>query len=312
MNKDARILIAGSETMAGSALLSCLEAKGFNPRAAETAWLTDYDSAFEIFQEENPEYVFFTAGKSGGIRANQKFPATFMRNNLFASLYVMEAARMHGTEKVLFLGSSCVYPKNVSQPMKPSALMSSTLEPTCQSYALAKLSGMELCRAYRQEYGMRCISAIASDPFGPEGSFDAEDSHVIASMLVKMHLAKKENAPTLELWGTGVPVRDFIFSKDLAEGCVYLMEHYDSEEPVNVTAHSPLSIRALSDILRETVGYKGEIVFNPQYPDGAPSKVLDHEKIFSLGWRPSVPFQEALHLTYEAYLRNEAGETIHA
>lgn len=312
MDKNSRILVAGSETLAGRALSACMESKGYIPVKIQTEQLTDLQSTLQIFQKGKPEYVFLTAGKSGGIQINQKYPATLMRNNLLAELQVMEAARIQGVGKLLFLASSCIYPKNAPQPMNPSDLMNSPLELTSQSYALAKLSGIELCRAYRQEFGFSCISVIPSDSFGPESSFDAENAHVAASLIVKMHHAKKDRLPSITLWGSGNPVRDFIFSRDLAEGCLFLMEYYQGTEPINLTANNPLSIRGLAEAVCEAVGYGGDILFDTQFSDGAPSKILDGEKLRSLGWKPAVSFLDALRQTYEAYLKREAGDMIHA
>ncbi len=312
MNPKSKILIAGAETLAGKALSELLNERGFTFLNISAEEILSTEKVKQIFEQEKPEFVFLVAGKSGGIMANQKYPATLMRENLIAQTLMIEASWTYQVKKLLFLASSCVYPKNSPQPQKIESIMTSPLEPTCQSYALAKLAGLELCKAYRKEHQAPFISVIAADAFGSGDNFDPENSHVVPALIGKMHAAKTKKQSSISLWGTGTPLRDFLFSQDLADGCFFLMTHYDNDEPVNLTANCPLSIQELASLIKQTVGYTGEIIWDTQKQDGSPSKILDAAKIQSLGWKPSVRIREALQKTYEDFLAVKKREPLYA
>ena len=279
MNRDARIQVAGQETMIGQALVRALARHGYRQPV-----------------DERPDYVFVAAGKSGGILANQKHPADLCADNLRVALDILP--RSVGVKKLLYLASSCVYPKQAPQPMKPESLGTGPLEPTSAAYATAKLAGLALCQAYRQQHGANFITAIPADVYGPGTKFSADDSHVIPSLMVKMHEAKPTG--TVTLWGTGAPKREFTFVDDLADACLLVMEKYDGDAPINLGSGELVSIRDLAETMRNVVGYRGEIRWDTSRPDGAPIKSLDTTVLRSLGWRASVPLETGLAATYRS------------
>jgi GDP-L-fucose synthase len=304
VEKDARIYVAGSGTLVGRALVRALERHGYEAIVGVGAdpEFTDAGAVEDAFAALTPDYVFVTAGRSGGIGLNRREPAGLMRDNLLVASHVLESARRRRVRKLVYLASSCAYPRDCPQPMREEALMTGPLEPTSAPYALAKLAGLTLCGAYHSEYGSPFVAAIAGDSFGPGDEFDPEDSHVVAALIGKMHRARLTDAPSVEVWGTGAPRRDFIFVDDLAEACLCVMRHHDDPAPINLGGGGELSIAALARLIGEVVGYRGEIRFDSARPDGAPLKSLDGRRLAALGWQRRTPMREALRLTYEWFL----------
>ncbi|MCX6906978.1 MAG: GDP-L-fucose synthase [Verrucomicrobia bacterium] len=305
MNLEATIFVAGADTLIGGAIVRQLRRQGCARIAgvgANAPDLTDANAVEAFFARTKPAYVFMAAGKSGGISANQKYPADLMLNNLQVIPNVLAAAHRHGVAKLLYLASSCVYPKQCPQPMSIASLMAGPMEPTSEPYAMAKMAGIKLCQAYRQQHGAHFISGIPADVFGPGCRFSAEDSHVVPALIVKMHEAKKSGKKSVELWGTGNPRREFTYADDLADACLLLMRDYDGAEPVNIGSGEAVSIRDVAELIKETVGYGGRLRFDTSKPDGAPIKWLDSAPLRALGWQPRTPLREALSLTYQSFL----------
>jgi GDP-L-fucose synthase len=305
LNPRSRVLVAGSETMVGAALTRRLQRLGYGNIVADEPDLTDGTLVDRFFSTEAPEYVFLVAGRTGGIAANQKYPAGLMLDNLLSECHVIDAARHHGAKKLLYLASSCCYPKDSAQPMRVGHLMTGPLEPTNAAYATAKLAGIMLCQSYRRQYGMNCIVGIPANPFGPGDDFSLEDSHVIPALMRKMHEAKVRGTGSVEIWGTGAARREFIFSDDLADACIHLMLNYDGADPINIGAGAGISIAELTQLIKEVVGYPGQLHYNTSRPDGMPMKVLDSSDLAALGWRPNHSLREALAATYQWYLERE-------
>ena len=270
---------------------------------AEGLDLTDPSQVDAYFAATKPEYVFFAAGKSGGIEANRKYPAELMLDNLLTECHVLQSAFRHRVKKVLYLASSCIYPRLCPQPTKEEYLLTGPLEPTNEAYALAKIAGIKLCQAYRQQHGALFICGIPGNAFGPGDDFGEEDSHVIPGLIRRMHGAKQKGDPTFPLWGTGAPRREFIYSRDLAEACILVMKKYEGAEPINLGTGSDISIAGLSLMIKEIVGFQGEIIFDLSKPDGMPVKLLDSTKLQALNWRLRTPFKKALQETYQWFLR---------
>jgi len=305
MQRDSRIYVAGGETLIGAAVIRRLEHQGYAGLCNHRAEEFDLTSAQDVdahFQRMRPEYVFFAAGRSGGIAANMRFPADLMRDNLLSSVHVINAAHRYGVRKLLYLASSCSYPKLCRQPMRVADLMSGTVEPTNEAYAVAKLAGIKLCQAYRRQYGDDFIVGIPANAFGPGDDFGLENSHVIAALIRKMHEAARREDDRVEIWGTGSARREFIFADDLAVACIHVMLHYSHEEPINLGGGPVLSIGELAGIIRRVVGFKGRLEFDPSKPDGMPMKALESSRLEGLGWRPQVDFDDALRITYQSYL----------
>ncbi len=288
--------------MEGKALIRLLKERNYNNiinlEHGESD-LTDFNVLEAYFKKTCPEYIFLLAGKSGGIKANQEMPATLMLDNLQIICNIISLASKHGVKKLLYLASSCIYPKHTSQPMRPEMLMTGTLEQTNVAYATAKLAGIVLCRAFRKEYGDNFISAIPANIFGPGDDFNMENSHVVAALMLKMHKAKKSGNDAVEIWGTGKPRREFIYVADLADACIFLMKHYNGEEPINIGSGNTLSISDLAMVIRDVVGYQGQLGYDSTKPDGMPEKVLDSTFLNLLGWKPSVSFEIAAEKTYK-------------
>jgi GDP-L-fucose synthase len=303
LRKDASIYVAGSRTLVGAALRRELRMGGYSPISAPEPDLTRADEVDDFFSRHEPRYVFVAAGKSGGIAANQRYPADLIRDNLLVAAQVIDAAHRHGVEKLLYLASSCSYPKHCPQPMRVEHLMTGPLEPTNAAYATAKLAGIELCRAYRQQHGAPFLVGIPANPFGPGDDFDPEDGHVIGSLIRRMHAAREEDQPSVTIWGSGTPRRDFIYADDLADACLFVMAHYDGPEPINLGGGTDVSIREPAEMVRDVVGYRGELEFDRSRPDGMPVKVLDGTALAELGWRPTTPLRRALTVTYRSYLQ---------
>lgn len=265
--------------------------------------LRDFNRMDSFFSRARPALVFLIGGASGGIGANQKRPADLMRDNLLVNCHVIESARRHGTGKLLYLASSCIYPKLVEQPMRVEALMSGGLEPTSEPYAIAKLAGLYLCRAYRQQFQAKFIAAIPANVFGPGDDFSLQDSHVIAALMRRMHEAKISRQSEVVIWGSGLPRREFIFADDMADACIFLMEHYDGADPVNIGVGADWSIRELAQSIAEVVGFAGNLVFDRSKPDGMPAKLLDSSALQKMGWRPKTSLKEGLIRTYQWFTR---------
>jgi len=310
MEKDATVLVADKDGLVRGAIQSELKRAGFDrvlPGSKEAPDWIDEAAVNEYFSSHRPRYVFLIGGKTGGIQANQNYPAGLMRDNLLVNCHVIESAHRHGVEKLLYLASSCVYPKFAPQPMKIDCLMTGPFEPTNAPYAAAKVAGLYLCQAYRQQFASRFISAIPANVFGPGDDFSTENSHVIGALIGKVHEAKKFGRPHVEVWGSGAPRREFIFSQDLADACVFLMDRYEGGEPVNLGVGYDYSIREIAETVRAVVGYSGELKFDASKPDGMPAKLLDSNCLKEMGWHPRTPIARALSLTYEWYLKHEAG-----
>jgi GDP-L-fucose synthase len=259
-----------------------------------------------FFEKERPEYVFLAAAKVGGILANNNFPADFIYQNLMIEANVIESARLAGVEKLLFLGSTCIYPKMAPQPLKEEYLLTAPLEPTNEWYAVAKIAGIKLCQAYQRQYGCKFISVMPTNLYGPEDNFDLESSHVLPALIRKFHEARQQGAPTVTVWGTGRPLREFLHVDDCADACLFLMEHYDGEEIVNVGVGSDLTIEELAGLVKQAVDFEGEIVFDSSKPDGTPRKLVDVSRINALGWQASISLEEGIASTYRWFLENKA------
>jgi len=308
MVKDSKIYVAGTDTLIGAAILSDLEKQGYT-NATGSALSADDAPVDSFFSENHPEYVFLAAGKSGGIGANQRYPADLMMDNLVVVSDVIRASHRYDVRKLLYVASSCCYPRDCPQPMRVESLMSGPLEQTNQSYALAKLAGLELCRAYRAQFGSDFIAAIPANAYGPGDDFSFDDSHVIAALIRKMHEAKVAEAGHVDVWGAGTAEREFIFAADLAGACVFLMNNYSAMAPINVGAESQrVTIAELVVLIKEAVGYAGEIRFDRTHPDGMPRKILDSAPLRDLGWRPTTDFRTALAATYDYFLQIEHGK----
>jgi GDP-L-fucose synthase len=306
MERGSKVYVAGGDTLIGAAILRQLERRGYTRligRAGEQPELADGAAVAEFFKQAQPEYVFMAGGKSGGIHANQKYPAELMLDNLLAQCHVIHQAFLVGVKKLVCLASSCSYPRDCAQPMQPQALLTGALEPTNEAYAVAKIAGIKLCEAYRRQYGVHFVNAIPANAFGPGDDFRPENSHVIAALLARMHEAKQSGQDSVVIWGTGEVRREFIYADDLAEACLFVMQQYDGSEPINLGAGADVSIRELALMIQAVVGYCGELRFDSTKPDGMPCKVLDSSNLLAMGWRPQTSFRAALRETYEWFLR---------
>jgi GDP-L-fucose synthase len=303
MQPESRIYVAGGKTLIGSALLRELERHGYqNIVGRDEPDLTDGKLVDSFFGDIKPDAVFLAAGKSGGIGANQKYPAELMRDNLLIESHVIHSAQQHHVKKLLYLASSCSYPKHAPQPMQIESLLTGKLEPTNEAYAIAKIAGLGLCQAYRQQYGVNFVGGIPANAFGVGDDFSLEESHVIAALIRKMHEAKLNHAPQVEIWGTGAARREFIFADDLADACIFVMNQYESPQPINLGGGDDVSIAQLAMLIKDVVGYAGELKFDASKPDGMPLKSLDSSVLLSMGWKARTPFKEALQKTYKWWL----------
>jgi len=299
-----RIWIAGGRSLVGAALGRVLARAG-GPTAVTGPEpdLLDRRAVDRFVARTRPDFVVVAAGPSGGIGANQRRPASLMHDNLLVACHVLDAARRHGVRKLLYLGSSCAYPRDAAQPMAASSLLTGPLEPTSRPYAMAKLSGLVLCEAYRRQHGARFVAAIPADVYGPDDVFSVEDSHVVGALVRRMVEAERSGAPALELWGTGAARRDFVYADDVAEACLVVLAAYDGEEPINLGTGGDVAIRTLAETLREVTGFGGELRFDASRPDGAPRKGLDGAALAALGWRPRTSLRDGLEATVAAYRR---------
>ncbi len=316
MDKNSRILVAGGTGMVGSAIIRRLHNEGYssitatfhNRRPDDTqhinwcqADLTDQQTVYELLEREKPSYVFLAAARVGGIMANATYPADFIRDNLVIQNNVIDAAYRNDTKKLCFLGSSCIYPKMAPQPLREEHLLTSELEPTNQWYAIAKIAGIKMCQAYRQQYGFNAISLMPTNLYGPADNFDLETSHVLPALIRKFHEAKERGETSVTLWGTGEPRREFLHVDDLADACLYLMNTYDEGDIVNIGTGKDTTINELAELIREVVGYEGRIEHDTSKPDGTPRKLLDISRLQNLGWSPRIGLKEGIQDTYRWY-----------
>jgi GDP-L-fucose synthase len=309
MNKAAKIFVAGHRGLVGSAIWRELERQGYNNLLARTRKeldLLDPAAVREFYAKEQPEYVIDAAAKVGGILANNSQPAAFLYENLQIQNNLIHGAYQAGVKKLLFLGSSCIYPKLAPQPMKEEYLLSGPLEPTNEWYAVAKIAGIKMCQAFRRQHGCNFISAMPTNMYGPNDNYDLQTSHVLPALIRKFHEAKLHRAPSVVCWGTGSPMREFLYSDDCARACIFLLEHYSEEQFINVGSNSEVSIRELSEIVQRVIGYEGEIVWDTSKPDGTPRKLMDSSRLFALGWQPAVDLAAGIKLAYEDFLKRSS------
>jgi GDP-L-fucose synthase len=301
MNRDVTTFVAGHRGLVGSAIVRCLESRGVGTilsRSSAELDLRNQRAVEDFFAAERPARVFLAAAKVGGIHANETYAAEFIRDNLQIQTNVIDAAYRHGTQKLLFLGSSCIYPKFAPQPIPESSLLTGPLEATNQWYAIAKIAGLKMCQAYRRQYGFNAISAMPTNLYGPGDNFDLHSSHVLPALMRKFHEAAQRGDHEAVVWGTGTPRREFLHVDDLADACVFLMEHYEGEDCLNVGWGKDVSIRELAELVASVVGFSGVLRFDETMPDGTPRKLLDVSKLAALGWRPRIALREGIELTY--------------
>ncbi|ANU27623.1 GDP-L-fucose synthase [Planococcus versutus] len=313
MKLESKIYVAGHRGLVGSAIIRNLQKNGYTNivyRTSKELDLTNCQQVDLFFTQEQPEYVFLAAAKVGGIVANNDFPADFIRDNLMIQTNVIDAAHRNGVQKLLFLGSTCIYPRLAPQPMREDSLLTGELEATNEPYAIAKIAGIKMCQSYNRQYGTNFISVMPTNLFGPNDNFDLDSSHVLPALIRKFHEAKINNTPTVEVWGTGTPKREFLYSDDLAEAVIYLMNTYDGDELVNIGMGKDISIKELAEKIGKTVGYDGEIVFNTSKPDGAPRKLVDIGRITSLGWEAKIPLDDGLTMAYTWFLEHIEKSTL--
>jgi len=307
MEKDSRIFVAGHSGLVGSAICRRLRQAGFHNLVLRTRTeldLRDQAATRRFFAEEQPAYVFMAAAKVGGILANTTYPADFIHDNLVVQTNVIDAASRSGVSKLLFLGSSCIYPKLAPQPIPEESLLTGPLEPTNQWYAIAKIAGIKLAQAYRAQYGLDAISLMPTNLYGPGDNFDPETSHVLPALIRKTHEAMRAGAPEIAVWGSGTPRREFMHVDDLADAAVFLMLEYDSGEIINVGTGIDVTIRELAEMIRSAAGYSGRIVFDASKPDGTPRKLLDVSRLKALGWTPKVALADGIAQTWSWYVKN--------
>jgi GDP-L-fucose synthase len=312
MDRSSRIYVAGHRGLVGSAICRRLQQDGYSNlivRGRRELDLFDRPSVDAFFAAEKPEYVFLAAAKVGGILANSTYPVEFLRDNLAIQLNVLDAAYRNGAEKIEILGSSCIYPKLAPQPIKEEYLLTGPLEPTNEWYAIAKIAGIKLAQAYRQQYGFRAISLMPTNLYGPGDQFDLHKSHVLPALLRKAHEARVNHSQEMIVWGTGHPRREFLHVDDLADAAVFLMLHYEEPDIVNVGVGTDVSIRELAQLICRVTGFEGRLIFDTTKPDGTPQKLLDVSKLTSLGWRARIGLEEGIADTYRWFLAQEQGAT---
>lgn len=304
-----KIFVAGHRGLVGSAIVRRLEAEGLGPivtRGRSELDLTDRLAVDRFFAEQRPVYVFLAAAKVGGILANDSYPADFIRDNLLIQTHVIDAAYRNGAKKLLFLGSSCIYPKLAPQPIKEDYLLTGALEPTNDAYAVAKIAGIQACKAYHKQFGMRAISLMPTNLYGPNDNFDLQNSHVLPALMRKFHEAKVAGHPSVVVWGSGSPRREFLHVDDLADASLHLMRTYESPELVNVGVGDDVTIRELAETIRDVVGFQGDLTWDTSKPDGTPRKLLDVSRLHGLGWKAKIGLCEGIERTYRWYLDNVA------
>jgi GDP-L-fucose synthase len=303
MNKDSKIYIAGHKGMVGSAIHRALVEKGYTNlvvRASSELNLMRQADVEAFFNSEKPDYVFLAAAKVGGIHANNVYRGEFLYNNLMIQNNVIHSAFQSKVKKLLFLGSSCIYPKLAPQPLKEEYLLSGFLESTNEPYAIAKIAGIKMCESYRRQYGVDYISAMPTNLYGPNDNYDLEKSHVLPALIRKIHTAKKNNVAHVDLWGTGSPMREFLHVNDLAEACLFLMENYSDEQHVNIGTGTDITIKDLAFLVKKIIGYSGELRFDPSKPDGTPRKLMDVSKINQMGWKHKIELEQGIKLVYDS------------
>jgi GDP-L-fucose synthase len=304
MEKNARIFVAGHRGMVGSAICRKLNDAGYQHLILKTSAqldLRNQQAVEHFFDTEKPEYVFLAAAKVGGIHANNVYRAEFLYENLMIEANIIHAAWKHSVKKLMFLGSSCIYPKFADQPLKEEYLLTGALEPTNEPYAIAKITGIKLCEAYRDQYGCNFISVMPTNLYGPNDNYDLNNSHVLPALIRKFHEAKIEGKNKVEIWGTGTPRREFLHSDDLAEACMFLMENYNEKEFLNVGTGTDIPIKDLAYLIRDIVGFEGELVFDTSKPDGTPRKLMDVSKLHQLGWKHKIELEEGVRSVYEVF-----------
>lgn len=310
LNQDSRIYVAGHRGLVGSAIWRELQREGFTNligRTRQEVDLLDATAVRNFYAATRPEFVFIAAAKVGGILANSNHPATFLHENLQIQSNLIHGAYQAGVRKLLFLGSSCIYPRLAPMPLKEEYLLTGPLEPTNEWYAVAKIAGIKLCQAYRRQYGCDFISAMPTNMYGPNDNYDLQNSHVLPALIRKFHEAKQAGAATVTCWGSGAPLREFLYADDLGRACVFLMRHYSEEQFINVGGGSELTIRELAETVRRVVGFAGEIVWDTSKPDGMPRKLMDSSRLFALGWRPQVDLETGLRRVYADFLARQPG-----
>lgn len=308
MKKDAAIYVAGHKGLVGSAILRKLKSEGYSnliTRSFQELDLRDRTAVDEFFKKEQPEFIFLAAAKVGGILANNTYPVDFLRDNLRIQTNIIDAAHKYGVKKLLFLGSSCIYPKLAPQPIKEEYLLTGELEPTNEPYAIAKIAGIKLCQVYNRQYQANFISVMPTNLYGPGDNFDLETSHVMPALIRKFHEAKINSADQVVVWGSGKPFREFLHVDDLADACLFLMNNYNSSEIINIGTGKDLSIAELAHMIKDIVGYSGDIVFDTSKPDGTPRKLLDVSKLFDMGWKPRITLEEGIRTAYNWYQEHQ-------
>ncbi|MBL4623851.1 MAG: GDP-L-fucose synthase [Flavobacteriales bacterium] len=308
MNKNSKIYVAGHRGMVGSSIIRALNNKGYSTIICKTSSeldLTNQEAVNNFFKVEKPEYVFLAAAKVGGIHANNVFRADFLYNNLMIESNIIHSAYRSGVEKLLFLGSSCIYPKLAPQPLKEEYLLSGFLEQTNEPYAIAKIAGIKLCETYRDQYGCNFISAMPTNLYGPNDNYDLNNSHVLPALIRKFHTAKSEGKPIVEVWGSGLPMREFLHVDDLANACLFLMDKYDEKGMVNIGTGTDVTIKELAKIIQDVVGFEGDLVWDSSKPDGTPRKLLDVSKAHELGWKHKIELKQGIKMVYEKVQHSE-------
>lgn len=311
MDEHSRIYVAGHHGLVGSAIVRRLHNRGYTELILRSHAELDLMRQTEVeafFQKEKPDYVFLAAAKVGGIWANSTYPADFIYDNLMIQTNIIHSAYLSGVKKLLFLGSSCIYPRNCSQPMKEEHLLSGYLEPTNEPYAIAKIAGIKMCQAYNRQFNTRYISVMPTNLYGPGDNFDLDTSHVLPALLRKFHEAKEAGKSTVGIWGTGTPRREFLYVDDLADACVFLMNNYEDSEIINIGVGEDLAIKELAEMISRVIGFVGEMTFDPSKPDGTPLKRLDVSKLNDLGWHASTSLKEGIRKTYEWFLTHRQHE----
>lgn len=314
MFSNSKIYIAGHRGMVGSSIKRNLESKGYTNLiycSHKSLDLSNQQAVNEFFKSEKPEYVVLAAAKVGGILANNKYPAEFIYENLMIEANVIHAAYLHGVKKLLFLGSSCIYPKFAPQPLKENYLLTGELETTNEAYAVAKIAGIRLCKHYNQQYGTNFISVMPTNLYGPNDNFDLDTSHVMPALIRKFYEAKINDKPEVTIWGTGTPLREFMHADDMADACVYLMEKYNSDEIgefINIGVGKDLSIKELAEMIKEITGYEGNIIYDTSKPDGTPRKLLDVTKLHNLGWKDKIPLREGIKSVFDEYRKTQRND----
>jgi GDP-L-fucose synthase len=306
IQNTARIYVAGHRGLVGSAIWRGLQKRGFTNligRTRSELELLDAGAVQRFYTGERPEFVFIAAAKVGGIHANNSQPAGFLFENLQVQNHLIHGAHLAGVKKLLFLGSSCIYPKLAPQPIKEEHLLTGPLEPTNEWYAIAKIAGIKMCQAYRRQYGCDFISVMPTNLYGPNDNYDLQTSHVLPALIRKFHEAKTAGAPTVTCWGTGAPLREFLYVDDLAEACIFLMENYSREDFLNAGCGSDVTIKELAETIQRIAGYAGEIVWDTSKPDGTPRKLMDSSRLFALGWRPKINLEAGIRLSYDDFLK---------